>query len=237
MVTWHNEARIIFKAKSNISYKSRLGFKLLFDTNISCNDNPCKNGGTCRQFTNSYTCSCSLGLFGKHCENESHETDTNQSSDDLKNVNSIEETTSSINSEISTTQYLITNEVTEQTQLETTTVPARSSTSTLQLETTTVPTRSTLSTLLKSYVTKSDKCWWSTTDCSQNCGGCGKKTYQRICKSEDNKEQEVYNYDADCGPEACEVECKVWIAGYYTKTLLKCCDGYRLNGNNCVKKS
>ena len=34
-----------------------------------CKSSPCKNGGTCSDHVNSYTCSCAAGYNGVHCEN------------------------------------------------------------------------------------------------------------------------------------------------------------------------
>ena len=34
-----------------------------------CDENPCKNGGTCVPEFNSYSCVCHAGYTGMHCEN------------------------------------------------------------------------------------------------------------------------------------------------------------------------
>ena len=33
-----------------------------------CTSDPCQNGATCNDGTNSYTCSCAVGFRGDHCE-------------------------------------------------------------------------------------------------------------------------------------------------------------------------
>ena len=33
-----------------------------------CSPNPCKNGGTCTDGLNSYSCSCQVGYEGDNCE-------------------------------------------------------------------------------------------------------------------------------------------------------------------------
>ena len=33
-----------------------------------CESNPCKNGGTCFDLINSFSCSCLSGFIGKTCE-------------------------------------------------------------------------------------------------------------------------------------------------------------------------
>ena len=41
----------------------------MFDLEIDrCASSPCKNGGTCVDGINSYTCLCKLGYTGDHCE-------------------------------------------------------------------------------------------------------------------------------------------------------------------------
>ena len=33
-----------------------------------CESRPCKNGGTCKNLINDYSCTCALGYSGKSCE-------------------------------------------------------------------------------------------------------------------------------------------------------------------------
>ena len=42
-------------------------YTLLLDTE-ECTSNPCKNGATCDDAVNMYTCTCAAGYEGDHCE-------------------------------------------------------------------------------------------------------------------------------------------------------------------------
>ncbi|XP_076448638.1 uncharacterized protein LOC143285265 [Babylonia areolata] len=42
-----------------------------------CHPNPCRNGGTCRDVVNSYTCDCLTGFSGAHCEIDIDECQSN----------------------------------------------------------------------------------------------------------------------------------------------------------------
>ena len=39
-----------------------------------CNSNPCKNGGTCTDRVNEYTCKCRPGYSGSNCKTSKSET-------------------------------------------------------------------------------------------------------------------------------------------------------------------
>ena len=43
-----------------------------------CAEEPCKNGGTCNNGVNQYTCDCALGFEGTNCETGDSQNDTCQ---------------------------------------------------------------------------------------------------------------------------------------------------------------
>ena len=51
----------------NIQIIARKSLKSFIDTD-GCATNPCKNGGTCKDAVNSYTCKCKPGYQGHNCE-------------------------------------------------------------------------------------------------------------------------------------------------------------------------
>ena len=44
-------------------------YKSIFIDIDDCEVSPCKNGGTCKDKTNDYECTCAPGYTGKSCEN------------------------------------------------------------------------------------------------------------------------------------------------------------------------
>ena len=44
---------------------------------LECSSNPCRNGASCLEHTDSYTCACADGYDGIHCEHEIDECESN----------------------------------------------------------------------------------------------------------------------------------------------------------------
>ena len=47
---------------------SRRAYFILLDINECVTNNPCKNGASCENSIGSYTCRCTIGFNGKHCD-------------------------------------------------------------------------------------------------------------------------------------------------------------------------
>ena len=70
---WSSCAR--FRTKLQLLFLTHI---LLCFTDINeCSSNPCRNGGTCRDGVNSYTCNCVTGYNGVHCQTSKSATNEN----------------------------------------------------------------------------------------------------------------------------------------------------------------
>ena len=65
-ITVHSSSCASFRTKLLLSFLTHI--LLCFSDINECSSNPCRNGGTCRDGVNSYTCNCVAGYKGVHCQ-------------------------------------------------------------------------------------------------------------------------------------------------------------------------